>query len=140
LHCENPRQVSAYHYPRQYGPVSPSFSRALLQTTDQHQLLYLSGTASIIGHESIHLNDPVQQTMEVVQNIRTVIEHANNTYKAAVSHLKARMLKVYIRDREHYLTIKNTVEQQFGKHTSILYLQGDICRQDLLVEIEGLFE
>ena len=25
---ENPRQVSAYHYPRRYGPAAPSFSRA----------------------------------------------------------------------------------------------------------------
>ena len=31
-HFENPRQASAYHYPSEYGPRSPSFARASLLT------------------------------------------------------------------------------------------------------------
>ena len=45
---ENPRQVSAYRYPREYGPQSPTFARALLPPSPRVPLL-LSGTASIDG-------------------------------------------------------------------------------------------
>ena len=50
---ENPRQVSAFAYPRDYGPVAPGFSRAMLLPGDT-PLLLISGTASIVGHASQH--------------------------------------------------------------------------------------
>lgn len=56
-HCENPRQMSAYCYPPQYGPRSPSFARATLKRWDGADDLYISGTASIVGHESLHADD-----------------------------------------------------------------------------------
>jgi hypothetical protein len=49
---ENPRQVSAYHYPRQYGAHSPVFSRAALVPHRGRLALFISGTASIVGHRS----------------------------------------------------------------------------------------
>ena len=49
---ENPRQVSAYHYPRQYGSHSPVFSRAALVRHSGRLALFISGTASIVGHRS----------------------------------------------------------------------------------------
>ncbi|HEX4508995.1 MAG TPA: hypothetical protein VH328_02905 [Burkholderiaceae bacterium] len=56
---ENPRQVSAYHYPPAYGPRPPTFSRAALvqagdpagaATGEGNVALLVSGTASIVGH------------------------------------------------------------------------------------------
>src|SRR5690606_280667 len=41
---ENPRQVSAYRYPRDYGPQPPSFARAMLPPTADRTPLLLSGT------------------------------------------------------------------------------------------------
>ena len=51
--AENPRQVSAYDYPPRYGPRSPSFSRA----TRGAGLVFVSGTASVVGHETKHAGD-----------------------------------------------------------------------------------
>src|SRR6187549_2182702 len=55
---ENPRQLSAYHYPRQYGQTSPTFSRAMLVAPDT---LMISGTASIVGHVSQHAESVAAQ-------------------------------------------------------------------------------
>ncbi len=50
---ENPRQMSAFHYPRQYGPSAPTFSRAMQVGGG----LLISGTASVRGHASHHPQD-----------------------------------------------------------------------------------
>jgi hypothetical protein len=54
---ENPRQTSAYRYPQQYGPRAPSFSRAALWSGagSDSDILFVSGTASIVGHQTPHL-------------------------------------------------------------------------------------
>ncbi len=53
---ENPRQISAYRYPRQYGPQPPSFARAMLPASHAMPLL-ISGTAAVVGHESRHVDE-----------------------------------------------------------------------------------
>ncbi|MBL6751613.1 MAG: pteridine-dependent deoxygenase, partial [Nevskia sp.] len=55
---ENPAQTSAFHYPRSYGPRSPSFSRAVLLPGSGGARLLVSGTASIVGHASVFPGDP----------------------------------------------------------------------------------
>ena len=50
----NPRQVNAYDYPSLYGPRSPSFARASLYRSDSATQLFISGTASVVGHQSQH--------------------------------------------------------------------------------------
>ena len=53
LAVENPRQVSAYLYPADYGPRSPTFSRAVRATLSGQEALFVSGTASIVGHRTV---------------------------------------------------------------------------------------
>ena len=67
---ENPRQVSAYHYPRQYGSHSPVFSRATLLRQSGGLALFISGTASIVGHTSLHVGDTAAQTRETLATSR----------------------------------------------------------------------
>ncbi|MEZ5702973.1 MAG: hypothetical protein R3E42_15060 [Burkholderiaceae bacterium] len=82
---ENPRQVSAYRYPRDYGPRSPTFSRAALARWGAQELFFVSGTASIVGHESVHRGDVVAQTQETLNNIEALLGEA-----AVRSHLGRR--------------------------------------------------
>ena len=72
------RQVSAYDYPRQYGPAAPSFSRAML-TPDP--LLLVSGTASIVGHASVHPGDVAAQLEETLANLENLLRHAHSAYR-----------------------------------------------------------
>jgi chorismate lyase/3-hydroxybenzoate synthase len=61
---ENPRQIKAYDYPKQYGPLAPSFSRATLLHSGNKATLFVSGTASIVGHQTQYATDVVAQTRE----------------------------------------------------------------------------
>lgn len=132
---ENPRQVSAYRYPRAYGPRSPSFSRAVLYRSDQGRQLFLSGTASIIGHETIAPLDPERQTRVTLENLSALLKTAE--YPAI--HLLGAVASwvVYIRDPSHIDLIRPLIAEHLHSDSRIVYLQGDICRKDLMVEIEG---
>lgn len=138
-HRENPRQMSAYHYPPQYGPRSPSFARATLKRWDGADYLYISGTASIVGHESLHLNDPQAQLEETLHNIRALIERSANDDGVAFRSLDSLAhIKVYIRHPEHFEPIKQRLDSLLGASVAALYLHADICRAELLMEIEAI--
>ena len=134
---ENPRQVSAYHYPSKYGPRSPTFSRAALLTELAGGTLLVSGTASIVGHESVHTDDVAAQTRETIANINILITEANRL--SGHQHYATNMLayKVYVRNPEHLSTIAVELRAAVGHRATVTYLQADVCRRDLLVEIEA---
>lgn len=133
---ENPRQVSAYRYPRQYGPKSPSFSRAMLQSGSGNDTLYISGTASVVGHASRHRQDPAAQLDEAVRNLRAVMAQAGHGSDSKPQTLTA--LKVYLRDPDDLSRSAALLEERLGTRVPTIYLHGDICRTDLLVEIEAV--
>ena len=133
---ENPRQVSAYSYPAQYGPRGPTFSRALFATWNSTPQLYISGTASILGHLSQHAGDAYAQTGETIVNLRTVMAEAHRHGLIDATAATDRLFKVYLRRPEFRPVVEARLRKAFGPEASIVYLQADICRQDLLLEIE----
>jgi chorismate lyase / 3-hydroxybenzoate synthase len=139
LPIENPRQVSAYHYPKQYGPQSPTFSRASLAQLHQQELLLLSGTASIVGHETVHIGDVKSQTLEILTNIQAVLSQANLHSKSADGYrLQDLNMRVYVRHAKDADLIRSVLNERIGTDHQALYLHADICRADLDVEIEGI--
>jgi chorismate lyase/3-hydroxybenzoate synthase len=139
VHCENPRQISAYCYPPQYGPRSPSFARATLKHWGTDVCLYISGTASIVGHESRHPGDPLAQVTETLHNLRALIESAGQKEHAGLYGLANLVsLKVYVRNPEELGIIRQGLDAAIDPQVPRLYLQADICRTELLLEIEGI--
>jgi chorismate lyase / 3-hydroxybenzoate synthase len=141
LPVENPRQVSAYHYPPAYGPRSPTFSRAALAEIGGGDVaLFISGTASIVGHETVHMGDVRAQTEETLRNLEAVIAAANERTSARFG-LASIDAVVYVRHVADTPIVRQVLEQRLGAHSHMLrhavYLEADICRQDLLVEIEA---
>ena len=134
---DNPRQMAAYRYPEQYGPRSPIFVRAMLAGFGDRQCLLLSGTASIVGHETVHKGDVRQQTHETLRNIRTLLQQAYPQGPAGC-HEDGIQFKAYIRHAGDIAPIRECLEQEFGAGQHTVYLQSDICRADLLLEIEGV--
>lgn len=129
---ENPRQVSAWAYPPRYGPRSPSFSRATIETGGTQRRLWISGTASIVGHESTHPGDPAAQLDETMQNIEAVIGAAG--MEGGLERVG--MLKVYVRHAEHFPLLQSLLTARLP-NAPVLWVEADICRQELLLEIEG---
>lgn len=137
MFVENPRQVSAYHYPRQYGTHSPLFSRAALLRQPQSLTLFISGTASIVGHRSLHIGNTAGQTRETLTNIEALLSEANRIARGAHFELDSLAYKVYVRRPEDLALIQGELAAALGSQAQVIYLQADICRQDLLVEIEA---
>lgn len=137
LSIENPRQISAYLYPQQYGSRSPTFSRASLVQIGQEQVLFISGTASIVGHATLHADDVVAQTRETMTNIQAVLAEANRHVGKPGFDLCQLNYKVYIRHPADFALIRNELAHCVGDALQAVYLQADICRQDLLLEIEA---
>ena len=131
---ENPRQTSAFHYPRRYGPAAPSFSRAMIAPDDT---LYVSGTASILGHASVHPHDPQAQLAETVVNLEALLQRALASQRLQTGKLGAdSLLKVYVRHPRDAALVERWLRQQFGAEVPLLILAADICRTELLLEIE----
>jgi chorismate lyase/3-hydroxybenzoate synthase len=137
-HVENPRQVRAYEYPSSYGPSSPSFARATLRSSITGSHLLISGTASVIGHRSVHIREPYKQIMEIILNLNTLIGHTEQLHRGARWQWKEAVLKIYIRQPEHFTTIRDIFEEQLASDAQVLYLQGEMCRSELLAEVEGV--
>jgi len=137
---ENPRQTSAYYYPPKFGAYSPIFSRACVLSESSGTNLFVSGTASIVGHETIHPGDVTAQTRETLVNINALLGEANRVVGSAHYSLDGLKFKVYVRRASDLAAIASALSATLHASTSIVYLQADVCREDLLVEIEATGE
>ncbi len=136
---ENPRQVEAWRYPREYGPQPPSFARAMLPPTVHQAPLLLSGTASVVGHATRHAGLLLEQLSETFANFDALINEA----RKREPHLPATFdtssrLKVYVRDRDDLPLVASALAERLGPRVPRLVLHAAICRRDLAVEIDGV--
>ncbi|MCW8108914.1 hypothetical protein OPS25_10460 [Alteromonas ponticola] len=129
LHFNNHHQVNAYEYPRQYGISSPSFARATALTLQRAPYLFISGTASIIGHETVEAGNLERQLEVTLNNIEHLMANANP------DNCSLSTFKVYVRYPEHIQRTKDWLMQRYP-HVGAVFTLADICRSDLLVEIE----
>jgi chorismate lyase/3-hydroxybenzoate synthase len=137
---ENPRQLNPYHYPPQYSPRSPSFSRAMVKDWGAHRQLFISGTGSIVEHQSLHHGDVVAQLTEILRNIDTLLEHAANVSGTDFRNKgTTSTFKVYLRHATDLPLIQEHLTHALSEATSVLLLNADLCRKELLMEIEGTY-
>ncbi|WP_323813918.1 hypothetical protein [Cellvibrio sp. NN19] len=131
IHHENPRQQPAYQYPREYGPSSPSFARATSLALRSKPQVFISGTASIIGHNTQAVGDLQQQLEITLDNIRYLLSHVEQ----ADSELSA--VRVYLRHPQDRAAAEAFLSQHLPSH-AFNFIHADVCRSQLLVEIEAL--
>jgi chorismate lyase/3-hydroxybenzoate synthase len=136
---ENPRQVSAYRYPRQYGPQPPSFARAMLPPAGSAMPLLLSGTASVVGHASQHEGELLAQLDETFANFDSLIGAARARHPGLPAHFgPGSRLKVYVRDRHDLPVVAGALQARFGDTVPRILLHAAICRRELAIEIDGV--
>jgi enamine deaminase RidA (YjgF/YER057c/UK114 family) len=138
---ENPRQVSAHEYPDHYSPKSPKFSRAMALSCGTYATIFISGTASITDSETRHEGHAGLQTEETLDNIAALISednlgrHGLPGLGTALDSLG--LVRVYIKRQEDYAKVRAVCEKRLGELPTI-YAMADVCRPELLVEIEGI--
>ena len=141
---DNPLQISAHAYSQQVlinntqtHKTTPKFERARYMCGD-HESVYISGTAAIRGEDSCS-EDAVGQTRLTMENIDYLISQ-ENLAKNGVDNPR-RMgyasLRAYLKHRDD---LTQVVEWMDGNYNAVdvLYLWADICREELLIEIEGV--
>jgi chorismate lyase/3-hydroxybenzoate synthase len=139
LDVENPRQVSAWRYPRQYGPKSPLFSRGTILRLNGTQQFLISGTASVLGHQTHHENQVASQLSESLRNVSSLLDEGHRLMGDAQASLDSDgTLKVYVRNPDDLELIRQTLDNEAPAEIPRIYLQGDICRENLLTEIDGI--
>lgn len=134
---ENPRQLSAFRYPGDYGPRPPLFARAALAQAGAEEWLFVSGTASILGHQTVHLGDVVAQCEETARNILAVLEQANHATRSAGHRADALIHRAYVRHRADMPSVRRCLERCLPG-ASLTLMQADVCRADLLIEVESV--
>ena len=146
---DNPKQVNPYAYNQQVlkgqifeGKVkkqAPQFERAKLIANCLYSSLFISGTASIIGQETIGKGDIEQQTRTTIENIKILSDKAHIRALNRQSEnlpVEYSVVRVYIKNLADFPVVKEICAQFYGD-VPILYIEADICRDDLLVEIEA---
>jgi chorismate lyase / 3-hydroxybenzoate synthase len=127
---ENPRQTSAWHYPRQYGRTSPGFARGMLLPA--HDALAISGTASVVGHASAHEGNLEAQLDETLLNLEALLV----TSDMPAGFDTHSPLKGYVRHAIDASRVREMLQRRLPG-VPVLLMHGDICRRELLVEIDG---
>lgn len=142
---ENPRQVSAYHYSQRYGPKPPCFARATIVAGGHGQKILVGGTASVVGEDSRHEHDVVAQAHETFTNLAELIRAADNTPDTPATRINAPArlarfteLRVYFARAADEATLKVLLRENFPQVLEIEWCRADLCRAELLVEIEGV--
>ena len=138
---ENPRQTSSFDYAQCYSTKSPKFSRATAVVIGDYVTNWISGTASIVDSDSVHIGDVEKQTEQTIDNIQNLISPDNlerHGLPGAGSQLTdLAKVRVYIKWLADYDKCRAICERRFGAVPTI-YAQADVCRSNLLVEIEGV--
>ena len=142
----NPNQEESYQYGQEVlvgdsggRKQPPQFERAVLLKTGTAARLIISGTASIVGQKTFGIGDVELQTKVTINNIEMLASSANlrnhcpdlNAYPDKYSYLR-----IYIKNRNDIDVVKKICIGHFGE-IPITFVQADICRGDLLVEIEA---
>lgn len=144
LPIDNPVQVAAHHYSEKVligeeraTKCTPKFERARYLGLFGQKMIFISGTASIVGEKTVGAENPAEQTEVTIKNIKQLYSKeaiekiTNNTLNAKYGHAR-----VYIKNRKDFPVIKRTFQSHF-KNLPVVYILADICRNELLVEIEG---
>ncbi|MDP0501350.1 MAG: hypothetical protein Q7P63_14750 [Verrucomicrobiota bacterium JB022] len=131
---ENPEQTPAFHYPEQYGPRAPSFSRATSVQTPFGRRLFISGTASIRGSESLFLDDLERQAWITAQNLE-LVAHTAGFGREIVDPDGLRAFRCYLRSPEGTAAWGRRWPQIWPVRS---VTQAEVCRAELLIEIEGV--
>jgi enamine deaminase RidA (YjgF/YER057c/UK114 family) len=134
---ENPFQCPAYAYPEQYGPRPPSFSRASVAAGPE-PVLYISGTSAVLGSASVAPGELAGQLATTGENLHRMLAQAERALGAeAFASLGAPECRVYLRRSGDTPAVLAWLEQQpWHDPARSRVVRSDICRSELLVEIE----
>lgn len=139
---ENKNQIPAWRYSARYGKHAPLFSRGVIYNNNGQRLLLSSGTASITGEDSQHPGDIYEQLCQSIHNLRILaaqfnLKQYNIHYGFALEDIA--LLRVYYKNEEDLPFLQRFVPRFLAPACQVSFIQANICREELLVELEAVF-
>lgn len=145
---QNPRQVAPYDYSARFGPRPPCFARATRVEAEGigASWLFVGGTASVRGEDTMFVERLDRQTGETLLNLASVVlagMHAENgRANGAVCDTAVldsfTELRVYHTRAGDRAEIEGSIGSHFPGVAKVEYVHAELCRPELLVEIEGV--
>ena len=133
VHFENPEQVPACDYPPEYGAKPPAFARGTRVRIGDATHWFLAGTASIKGHLTLGQTCAEQLSL-TLDNIRLMQRTMSLPPDARSAW------KVFVRRSADIEECREIFTAAYpGATEQTMFVQADICRSELLVEIEAAF-
>ncbi len=120
---------------------SPKFERGKYMKPARNGFIFVSGTASIIGEKTVFEEDIVMQTKTSLVNIERLISADNLMNNNISTNSRPGFISfiAYLRNVADYPVVQSLCEDYFGSDNGI-FVKADICRSNLLVEIEANYE
>ena len=116
---------------------TPKFERGKSLSDHQQEVIYISGTAAIRGEESMVTGDVLWQTEITLENIQHLIGLEEGKEKLPEHSGKLELLRVYLKNEKDAQIVKEDMDK-LCPGVPVAYLYADVCREELLVEIEGI--
>lgn len=147
LPVENPRQIPSYRYSAVYGPLPPCFARATVveMGAAAGARLLVGGTAAVRGEDTVHAGDLDAQAEETFANLAALVRTALERRGVAAGSgprepllATYRALRVYHRRSSDRSAVERLVAATFAGATEVELRRADLCRDPLLIEIEGV--
>ncbi|MBV8782444.1 MAG: hypothetical protein JO353_13695 [Phycisphaerae bacterium] len=132
---DNPAQTRPYHYSQRYGPLPPCFARGMRIGPST---LLVGGTASIVGEDSMHPGDLEAQTRQTLENLSILVQSSGIAPGIHSPLQLFTSLRVYHPNRADAEHLLDLLGDSFPRVGSIEFVRADLCRRELLVEIEGV--
>lgn len=135
---ENIAQTAAWNYPSHLAKISPTFSRAYRINTPSGTLSLISGTASIIGAETVHIGDVQAQVGVTIDNLERVI--AGCIRQPDITEPLSTVIQYvcYIKNPSDLEKVRQICYSRLPLSANRLFVKADVCRDNLLVEIEAV--
>jgi hypothetical protein len=87
----------------------------------------------------MHRGDHLGQLEELLINIDALLDGSvGRSGRGRPGAVRFGLLKTYVRSPEHFPAIRDALARRLDPSTPAIYLKADLCRTDLLVELEGV--
>lgn len=111
----------------------PTFSRALLLENDEYSEIQLSGTAGIDeAGKTVYLDDPFNQIKKAIQNINNLLQQHDFSFRDICQGT------CFIKNEDYFNTYLKVLDSLGMESYVNTFAITNICREDLLFEIDGI--
>lgn len=146
---KNPVQIDAYDYSSRVlaennvmsdcSRTTPKFERAKALITPKGQWIFISGTAAITGEASAEDQSVDRQAELTIDNIINLVSLDNLRHHGVTQgkDVKIDYLRAYVKYAEDLPRVLEICKRRLPS-VPVACVVADVCRPELLVEIEGM--